>query len=406
MIRKIIRVFMAAGLIVIAGCVKETYNMDNLSKKAQLSPSFAISAVKGDVTFKDIVKSNDTVVFDNDNFVTLVFRRNNVIDLSPSDFTSSTGSLGPDAYPLTRSILNQGLPSEYAYVGQWIAPIDPDTIDLGIDDVLSKVSGDILVANPSITLTYTNSFVDPILVDFSARGVKESSTTELNLSPFTIDHPADTTKPAVTSVFTIDKNNSSIQNIVSMPPEKIYFSGEARINVSTENIYNDFFTGRRFTGSIEVDVPLQLRINDLQYTETSDNFLADVFKDNDNLNWDNFKLFRVDFDVKNGFPFDVSVEMSLVDSLSHAVISTISATDLLAPATIDTDGKSTTATESKTSLTFTKEFFESINKSDKIIFIFRMNTTGDGASDVKIYSDYSLDFKASLFLQPEIKFDF
>ena len=43
-----------------AGCIKDTYNLKMLSKKAHLSPTFAISAVKGDISFSDMVKPNDT----------------------------------------------------------------------------------------------------------------------------------------------------------------------------------------------------------------------------------------------------------------------------------------------------------------------------------------------------------
>jgi hypothetical protein len=50
--------------LLITGCIKETYNMKMLSKQAHLSPTLAISAVKGDISFSDVVKTNDTVVFD------------------------------------------------------------------------------------------------------------------------------------------------------------------------------------------------------------------------------------------------------------------------------------------------------------------------------------------------------
>ena len=169
--------------------------------------------------------------------------------------------------------------------------------------------------------------------------------------------------------------------------------------------FNDFSTGRNFIGSVMVEIPLQLRINNLQFTDTTDNFLADAFKDNKNISWSDFKLFRVDFDVQNGYPLGIKIEMDLVDSLSHTVISTSGPTELLSPASIDPGGKSISEKESKTSLEFSKEFFDSISKSDKIIFRFTMNTTGDGASDVKIYSDYRLSFRASLVIQPDIKFD-
>jgi len=408
MIRKTVLSLSAALLLILTGCIKETYNMDTLSKSAHISPTLAITAVKGVVAFSDIVESGDTVVFGNDNFVTLVFRNDSVIDMRPSDFTQIKGPLtfNNGLEGLAKSGSNPLPGPVNASLGQWEAAIKPDTIDLGIQDILSHFSGDILISDPRITLSYTNSFADPIQVDFRAQGRRDAATTDLNLAPFSLEHPADTLKPPVAASYLIDKNNSLIQTIVSMPPDIIAFSGSAKMNVSSENRHNDFLAGRRFTGSVLVEVPLQLRIHNLQYTDTTDNFLADAFKDNKNMKWSDFKLFRVDFDVKNGFPFGISIQMNLLDSISHAVISTAGPTEILSPATIDEGGRSVTEKESKTSLTFTKEFFESISKSDKIEIRFTMNTTGEGSGDVKIYSDYKLDFKASLVLQPDIKFDF
>ena len=64
--------------------------MKMLSKQAYISPTLAISAVTGDVSFSDAVKSNDTVVFDQNKFVTLVFKKNSVVDLKLTDFTKGS----------------------------------------------------------------------------------------------------------------------------------------------------------------------------------------------------------------------------------------------------------------------------------------------------------------------------
>src|SRR5450759_2853560 len=87
--RSLLFILMIMGLL-ITGCIKETYNMRMLSKKAHISPTLAISAVKGDISFSDVVKSSDTVVFDKDKMVLLVFKKDSVIDLKLSDFTKAT----------------------------------------------------------------------------------------------------------------------------------------------------------------------------------------------------------------------------------------------------------------------------------------------------------------------------
>jgi len=72
-----------AALMMIAGCIKETYDLDTLSKKAHLSPTIAIAAVRGDISIGDLKNlPNDTVIFDEDNFVRIVFSQDSVLDFS------------------------------------------------------------------------------------------------------------------------------------------------------------------------------------------------------------------------------------------------------------------------------------------------------------------------------------
>jgi len=39
-----------------------------------------------------------------------------------------------------------------------------------------------------------------------------------------------------------------------------------------------------------------------------------------------------------------------------------------------------------------------------MIFVFTLNTSGGGTKDVKIYSNYSISFKASVVVKPDLNF--
>ncbi len=86
MIKRFCLLAVAAISLFIQGCVKETYDMTKLSEEVRLSPSLAIPGPRGEVLFSDIVKANDTVLFDDDNFVRLVFRQDSVINLQLEDY--------------------------------------------------------------------------------------------------------------------------------------------------------------------------------------------------------------------------------------------------------------------------------------------------------------------------------
>jgi hypothetical protein len=385
------------------GCIKETYDMNKLSKKGHLSPTMAVSAIKGIVSFSDMVKAGDTVLFGQDKSVKLIFKMDSVIDLSLEDFISlkNMGSkVGDQTDP---SKTNQLF--DYSKSSQLVATISPDSIDFKIDDILNNITGTFGISNPSITIKYSNPFVLPVELELNVTGKRKDNTVDLNLSPFSLNRPAGLTDPSATGSFRIDKNNSSLPGLVSMPPGKLYFSGKATMNLLGKTNENDAYVSgnSRLIGSLEVEIPLEFRMNNFQFTDTVDNFLKDN-SGNNNIKPEDFKLLRVKLIAKNGFPLGISLSMSLFDTINHIIKSTVDATGLLNPAPVDANGKSTGVTETTTSIEFTQAFFSSINNADKIIFKFTLNTTDGSTKDIKIYSDYTIDYNAALVAQPDITF--
>jgi hypothetical protein len=83
-------------------------------------------------------------------------------------------------------------------------------------------------------------------------------------------------------------------------------------------------------------------------------------------------------------------------------LNTINAGKVFEPAPVDANGKANGFTESSSDIELTKDFFTSAGQSDKIIFTFTLVTTGGGGTDVKIYSDYRISFKAAVVAKPDI----
>jgi hypothetical protein len=311
-----------------------------------------------------------------------------------------------DVVQIDVELLNPVFDYVKGYFGQITETIKPDSLELDIQDFLSHISGDFLISSPSIKLNYSNSFSIPLEINLIATGKRDTRTVDLGLEPVTLEYPTPPVNRDLSFFFTIDKSNSALPELISLPPERIRFSGSAKMNPAGNNGLRDnyVYDKSRFLGSVEIEVPLDLRFNNLQFTDTLENFLKDKNNNSDNpVKPENFELLNVDIFANNGFPLGVSLKMSLYDSLTNTIKSTIDATDILKPAPTDTNGKSTGVTSSATHLKFSKQFFNSINSSDKIIFQFTLNTTGNGTQDVKIYSDYRIDFTAALVVKPVIK---
>ena len=525
MTRKALVLISLAAMLMTGGCIKETYNMDTLSKKAHLSPILAIAAVRGDVSISDLKNiPNDTVIFDEDNFIRIVYSKDSVIDFSINDYEdfqtlaefhldevyavagtsvnikdTVTFDIGNDI-EIEKIVINTGavnysvrstslvaanfemilptvlrggspvtktinvpaggtvtgsvsidntdvdlskdpkmkynrLPVEYSatpvsgsfglldlmyirvdipspdfnyakgYFGQQTKTLDEDTLDLEIEEILDHISGEFLLSSPSIKLNYSNSFAIPAEVDLKATGYKKTETVPLGLEPFTLSYPAAPSERDKSASFTVDKNNSDLPGLVSMPPEKVRFYGSATMNPDgNDGSRNNYLFGdSRFIGNLEIEVPLEFSINNLQFTDTTDNFL-EMEEDSDTpVNTEDFEFLRIDIDAENGFPLGVSLSMILYDSLTAQNIYTVNAEDILEPAAVDANGHVTEPKSCSTKIEIDREFWSSVNDADKIIFSFTLVTTDGGTKDVKIYSDYRIDFKAALVLKPDIK---
>jgi hypothetical protein len=293
------------------------------------------------------------------------------------------------------------------YFGQQ-SDTDEDTFDLEIKEVLDHISGEFLLSNPSITLNYKNSFAIPTEVDFKAIGYKKTETVPLGLDPFPLSYPAAPSEKDKSASFTADKNNSDLPELVSMPPEKIYISSSATMNPDGNdgNRNNYLFGDSRFIGNLEIEVPLEFSITNLQFTDTTENFLQMEESTDNPVNTEDFDFLRIDFKAENGFPLEVSLSMILYDTLTSHNLDTVIATNILEPADVDAAGKVTQPKSCSTSIEFDREFWSFIDAADRIIFSFRFNTPAGGTKNVKIYSDYRINFKASLLLKPDIKFNF
>jgi hypothetical protein len=281
------------------------------------------------------------------------------------------------------------------FFGQQVQSIDADVIDLDLDEILNKISGNFFFASPLIKLNYTNSFAFPIEVNFNAKGIKDSQSVNLGLAPFVIGYPKAPAERQISSSFSINRDNSSLAELISMPPESIEFSGSAKMNPGTTHTRDNYIFGNSsFLGSVEVEVPLEFSLQNLQFADTTDNFLSgeDV---------PDFKSLKLSLNVKNGFPLDASLTLKLYDSVTRTVKGIIEVPSVLKSAPVDSNGKATGATESNTVIEFAGNFLNNLDNADMIIFNFKLKTAGQ--NNIKIYSDYSIDFNAAIIVKPEIE---
>jgi hypothetical protein len=328
-------------------------------------------------------------------YAVTVTSNGNMIDFSNSDnINVEFGIKNPD-YDYVKG-----------YFGQSTQNIDQQSIEIPMGDMMDKITGDFHISNPSISLNYSNSFGIPINIALKAKGSNNSEIISFQNS-FPILYPTTLATRDIAGSYTINKTNSpTLPDLISLPPSVMEFSGSASMNTGGMTAIggrnNYVFGNSRFLGSVEFQLPMEFWMNNLQFADTLDNFLSTNDSQNNDFSSSDIDYTRLDISVNNGFPLGISLKLALYDSVRNVVLKTIDASQLLTPAPVDASGKVNGTAASVTSIEINPDFFDSVNDADKIIFIFKLNTTGSGANDIKLYSDYTITFNAAIVVKPEI----
>jgi len=281
---------------------------------------------------------------------------------------------------------------------------DIEAIETGMEELFSKLTGSIYFSNPSITVDYQNSFGMPLRVVADITGENEEEAIQLSLDPVDLDYPVSETERSVSSTFVINRDNSNLPDIVSILPELIYFGGSATSNPEGETGEDNIvFTDSRFNADIEFSVPFEFRTSKIQFSDTTDNFLID--NDSGESLLDLVSWLRLDFFIENGFPLGGDVTLSLYDSVNETIINEVSTDEMFKPAGVDASGRVTSPEIHNSSVELKQDFISAVKMADMVIFKFTLYTTDLGSKDVKIYSDYSILFKAGLSFTANIKLD-
>ncbi len=297
------------------------------------------------------------------------------------------------------------------YFGHIVEDLESDTIDLEIEEFLELITGDFYLADPSIAIEYQNSFVVPLQLNIEAEGKREGEPpVQLGLAPFTISYPDYPSERDRSDVFIINRDNSSLPELISLPPGEMILGGSATLNPGGNSGARDnvIFGDSRITGNMEVTLPFDFYINNLTFADTLENFMKLDEDSDDEITPDDFDQIRLDLTVENGFPLGVTVRFIFYDSETDQQIHALSVpgdgTDIMIfePAPVNAEGRATGITEKLTRILIDREFFDASQQADSIIIEFTLNTTGSGSQSVKIYSDYSIGFKAAVAVKPNI----
>lgn len=285
---------------------------------------------------------------------------------------------------------NLGIDVATGYFGDRLQAAPPGDFDFNING-LEEFAGGFYLTDPRLTLV-TNSTVGlpiEISTDFIGENA-ELSRVRLDNAPFQIQaSPA----PGVVAVsnLTIDPTNSQISEFLANLPNKIYYSGSIQINPAgppppstpnfiskTSDVVLDF----------EVDIPMEFRLEDMRLDEV----VEDIGGGIDNLeNLDELTLF---FRSENRLPFDLNLRVSFINALGDSINGF--ELPLLSAAPVDANGRVSSPSVQESPVVFDQDLIDDFLAMQDMRFVASVNTTNNGQTAVKLFTDYDLDIQVAM----------
>lgn len=248
---------------------------------------------------------------------------------------------------------------------------------------LEEFTNGLTLTNPSLTLIATSNVGIEIELAPRFNGVNADRQIQgLGFQPQNILAATDPNIPRVSPIL-VNKDNSTIVDFLSNIPNQILYSGKATLNPGVTTANNFITQNAKVKIGMEVNIPLEFTAENMMLEQRLNINIPTV---NNEGVVDALTLF---FNNKNGFPFELNLSLSFLDSVTGDSINGVTI-PLLEPAPIDMAGVVTMRTERQFSVVFTDDELEALTRVKEIILRGRLNTPNDGSRSIKLLSSYGL----------------
>lgn len=253
--------------------------------------------------------------------------------------------------------------------------LDNVSLNLNIENTVG-LEGSLLIN--SISAKNTRSNAPAVVLSGPVIGNPQSIAAAVEASPIV---------PVLKSI-PVDTNNSNIKNLIELMPDKLDYSLEIDINPNENTSQHKDFVhyGSGIEASLDMTIPLNLVANKLELRDTID-FSFDV----DTNTTKKIIGGQLTLLADNGFPFEAAIQIYLVDNNYNKTDSLISYGKITA-APLDVTNKVSLKKRSKLIIPLDQNKITKLRKSKKLLITANFSSV-PSINSVKIYSDYSIDFK-------------
>jgi len=322
-------------------------------------------------------------------------------------YNSGNEILSTDGVDITINIGVLTLNAAYGYVGQYDTLLQKDK-EMNLDLFKGKFKGSVTFRDPRLNMTVDNSFGLHIGFSFEDSYVrmKNGTVTSLDINPdmFILEAPViDSAEFSKTSVISINRNNSNIEDIFTTDLQKLVYSVRIATNPpQAEQTDNFFLKSSTVSVNYEFDLPMDLRVNDLVLVDTIDfNLGGDIDSSKFNIN-----ALQIRIETDNGMPVDANLQVYFVNS-SYQVLDSLYTDEnsqiLVSGEVDDFTGRVTTPTNNISVIDLPQAKINNILDAVYAFIQATIETHNGGQTDVRFYSDYSIGFKLGTRVDLDVK---
>ncbi|MES2140708.1 MAG: hypothetical protein V4511_13450 [Bacteroidota bacterium] len=311
---------------------------------------------------------------------------------------------GTDAITVTQTLSNMKFDKIFGDIGQMSLSPDVDSVDISIfKNVLG--AGSFTLFDPRVKVLISNSYGVPINANLSqfegyTPGAGSFAITG-SPNPLPILSPDfSQIGQILTDSFSLNNTNSNIASVINNTPKYLIYKINSQTNPAGGSTHNNFVIDTsRFKVDMEIELPLWGTAMNFVLVDTMPFEISQTIPDE-------VESAMIRTYNSNGFPFDVDLQVYFVDSVYTKLDSLVIPNQLiLRSATVNsTTGKVIAPTSSVYDGTLTKPRLLNLKTSKHLMIKAVANTTNNGTTNVKIYSDYKLDLKIGIQVQVNAKF--
>jgi len=296
----------------------------------------------------------------------------------------------------------------FGHFGNRVIPVQEDTVNVEIFN--NTLMGQLYFVNPKIRIYLYNSFGVPLGVAFTNFRIYSSSDQTYypyqipaQYNPLVLQAPTYGENYKITTITLDTLNFPQIRNIIFNNPRYFYLQTTSMMNPPFTSQYNFLTDTSRFAVNLEVELPLWGRSTQWVLQDTLDFDFSEYYRDFA-VDLNNIEYVKFVINALNAMPTEAKVQIYFTDTLYNKIDSVFNPQNMmiLHSGVINNQGKVVQPSLKNTQVVYTGTRLSGLTNVKKALIRAYLNTSNQGNTNVRFYSNNYIDVKMGIQVQAKI----